>query len=208
MSSLPPTQQHPDKLISAPGAPRPQQFRRGALARADLLPDAHDQFAAWFAAAAAAGVPQREACTLSTAELPSGRVSARVVYMQELERAPGGFVVYSNWGSSRKAADVATNPRAALTFWWREAERQVRVEGRVERLSAEESQAYFDTRARGSRVGAWASAQSEVLTGRAQLDERVAAVERRFGEGGDSRAGVLGRGADQAGDGGVLAGEG
>lgn len=114
----------------------------------------------------------------STAALPSGRVSARMVYLKELDSA--GFVIYSNWGTSRKAADIATNPRASLTFWWRELERQVRVEGAVERLSAPESQVYFDVRARGSRVGAWASRQSEVLTGREQLEERVREVERRF----------------------------
>ncbi|KAI9751622.1 MAG: hypothetical protein M1815_001038 [Lichina confinis] len=74
-----------------------------------------------------------------------------------------GFVVYSNWGTSRKSHDIRSNPHAALTFWWRELERQVRVEGRVERLSTEESQAYFDTRIRGSRIGAWASPQSQVL---------------------------------------------
>jgi pyridoxamine 5'-phosphate oxidase len=175
----PPPQEHaqPEKLISAPGAPPSSQFTAGRLSRADLLPDPVDQFALWFAAAGAAGVPQREACTLATAELPSGRVSARVVYLKELD---GGFVLYSNWGTSRKAADVASNPRAALTFWWREAERQVRVEGGVERVGREQSQRYFDTRGRGSRVGAWASAQSEVLGGRAQLEERVAAAERRF----------------------------
>jgi pyridoxamine 5'-phosphate oxidase len=107
-------------------------------------------------------------------------VSARVVYLKELERDPGGFVVYSNWGTSRKAADVASNGWVALTFWWREAERQVRVEGMVERVSVEESQRYFDTRGRGSRVGAWASQQSSVLKGREELENRVREVERRF----------------------------
>lgn len=108
-------------------------------------------------------------------------------------------MVYSNWGSSRKAVDVQSNPHAALTFWWKDVERQVRVEGRVERLSAGESQTYFDTRARGSRVGAWASEQSRVLgptgtadageggeevedddDGRAKLEKRVRDVEGRF----------------------------
>ncbi len=74
-----------------------------------------------------------------------------------------GFVIYSNWETSRKSHDLRSNPHAALTFWWRELERQVRVEGKVERLSTEESQAYFDTRIRGSRIGAWASPQSQVL---------------------------------------------
>jgi pyridoxamine 5'-phosphate oxidase len=166
-------------LISARGAAADSQFTKGHLSRDDLLPDPLDQFTAWFRAAHDAGVQQCEACTLATAELPSGRVSARIVYLKELDR-PGGFVVYSNWGTSRKAADVASNPRAALVFWWREMERQVRVEGGVERVSAEQAQRYFDTRGRGSRVGAWASAQSQVLRGREELDERVAGVEARF----------------------------
>jgi len=93
-------------------------------------------------------------------------------------------VVYSNWGTSRKAADVESNPRASLAFWWHEVERQVRVEGRVERLSSEESQSYYGLRARGSKIGAWASEQSKVLPeeegGREVLVARVTDVERRF----------------------------
>lgn len=84
-----------------------------------------------------------------------------MVYLKELDAR--GFVVYSNLGTSRKAADLATNPYASLCFWWKPVERQVRVEGRVERLTPEESQVYFNTRARGSRIGAWASQQTSVL---------------------------------------------
>lgn len=107
-------------------------------------------------------VPHPETCTLSTAHLPSGRVSARMVYLKELD-AEGGFVVYSNFDTSRKGSDLATNPRASLTFWWEGLQRQVRVEGLAARLDPDQSQAYFDTRVRGSRVGAWASRQSMVL---------------------------------------------
>ena len=92
--------------------------------------------------------------------------------------------MYSNWGTSRKAEDIASNPRAALAFWWPEVERQVRVEGCVERLSASESQSYYSLRARGSRIGAWASAQSTVLPeedgGRDVLDKKVKTVEEKF----------------------------
>jgi pyridoxamine 5'-phosphate oxidase len=172
----------PEKLIFAPGAANEShqsiQFTKGHLLREDLLPDPLDQFTAWFQAARDASVPQSEACTLASAELPSGRVSARIVYLKELDRA--GFVVYSNWATSRKAADAATNAQVALTFWWRELERQVRVEGVAERVARDEAQRYFDTRARGSRIGAWASAQSAVLRGREELDERVAEVTSRF----------------------------
>lgn len=85
-----------------------------------------------------------------------------MVYLKELD-ARGGFVVYTNLGTSRKAADLATNPRASLVFWWEALERQVRVEGAAARLTPAESQVYFDTRVRGSRLGAWASRQSAVL---------------------------------------------
>lgn len=103
-----------------------------------------------------------------------------MVYLKELDAR--GFVIYSNWATSRKAADVRSNPYASLTFWWRELERQVRVEGPVERLTDEESQVYYNTRIRGSRIGAWASEQSSVLEGREELERRVEEVEKRFGE--------------------------
>lgn len=152
------------------------------------------QFHAWFAEAKAlGGIAHPETCTLSTASLPSGRVSARMVYLKELDHQ--GFVLYSNFGTSRKGDDLfgATgNPWAALTFWWESQERQVRVEGRATRLPAAESQVYFDTRVRGSRIGAWASQQSATLEpkgeedkdddGRAQLEGWVAEAEQRFGK--------------------------
>lgn len=116
--------------------------------------------------------------SLSTASLPAGRITSRYVYLKELDAR--GFVIYSNWGTSRKAADIASNPQAALAFWWPELERQVRVEGAVERLSPAESQVYFDTRIRGSRVGAWASRQSRVLESREQLVGWVKEAEKRF----------------------------
>jgi pyridoxamine 5'-phosphate oxidase len=101
-----------------------------------------------------------------------------MVYLKELDRR--GFVVYSNWDTSKKAHDVASNPRVSLTFWWREMQRQVRVEGLAERLSSEASQVYYDTRIRDSRIGAWASRQSTVLQDREELDAQVAEVEKRF----------------------------
>lgn len=97
-------------------------------------------------------------------------MSSRVVYLKELD-ARQGFVVYSNFGTSRKAADLATNPWASLTFWWEGLERQVRVEGRASRLTREESQEYYATRVRGSQIGAWASRQSQVLRPSADNDD-------------------------------------
>jgi pyridoxamine 5'-phosphate oxidase len=154
------------------------QYSKGSLSISDLSPDPSDQFHTWFQEALSANVYQPETVTLSTASLPSGKVSARMVFMKELDDR--GFVVYSNWDTSRKASDVASNPHAALTFWWREVERQVRVEGPVERLKDEESQVYYDTRIRGSRIGAWASPQSKVLDGREELEKRYKDVEERF----------------------------
>ena len=101
-----------------------------------------------------------------------------MVYLKEMDER--GFVVYSNWGTSRKAQDVASNPHAALTFWWHELERQVRVEGPCERLSSEESQTYYDTRIRGSKIGAWASQQSQVLRDRGELEQQVEELEKKF----------------------------
>ncbi|MCJ1316108.1 hypothetical protein MMC15_001428 [Xylographa vitiligo] len=161
---------------------RAQQYQKGTLSRSQLLPSAFAQFTTWFTAAQAAHVHQPETVCLSTAALPSGAVSSRFVYLKELDVK--GFVIYSNWATSRKASDVRSNPVASLAFWWQEVERQVRVEGRVERLSREESQAYYDLRARGSKVGAWASEQSSVLREengeREVLEKRVREVEGRF----------------------------
>ncbi len=206
-----PTTGSPAPQASALAAPPPApttapQFlkHRTGLHLSDLNPnDPIAQFHAWFTSASdpAAGVAHPETTTLATAALPSGRVSARMVYLKELDTR--GFVIYSNFGTSGKAADLLgealpgadanarrqPNPWAALTFWWESQERQVRVEGRAHRLTAAESQAYFDTRVRGSRIGAWASRQSAVVRadpdvpgddGRAQLDEWVAETEERF----------------------------
>jgi pyridoxamine 5'-phosphate oxidase len=103
-----------------------------------------------------------------------------MVYLKELDNK--GFVIYSNFGTSNKSKDLELNKWASLTFWWRELERQVRVEGLTERMSSEESQKYFDTRIRGSRVGAWASRQSEVIEDRSVLEGWVKDVESKFEE--------------------------
>jgi pyridoxamine 5'-phosphate oxidase len=144
------------------------QYKKGVLDLAHLDADPFAQFHKWFTHAQQNGVHQPETVCLSTASLPSGRVSARMVYLKELDKS--GFVIYSNFGTSKKAADLESNKWASLTFWWRELERQVRIEGLTERLTPAESQVYFDTRIRGSRIGAWASRQSQVLKGREELE--------------------------------------
>lgn len=155
-----------------------EQYNKGSLDISQLASDPFSQFDIWFRNAQKAGVHQPETVNFATAELPSGRVSARTVYMKEADER--GFVVYSNWGTSRKSHDVASNPHAAITFHWRELEQQVRVEGRCERLTSAESQPYYDTRIRGSRIGAWASPQSKVLRDRKELEQLVDDVEKRF----------------------------
>lgn len=181
-SAAAPTDPATAKRIFAPGTEhsgsQAEQYSKGSLERSHLADSPFDQFSAWFSLAQQEGVHQPETVCLSTADRESGRVSSRYVYLKEMDDR--GWVIYSNWGTSRKARDITSNPYASLAFWWREQERQVRVEGVVERLSKEASQRYFDTRIRESRLGAWASEQSEVLRDRAELEQRVQEVERKF----------------------------
>jgi pyridoxamine 5'-phosphate oxidase len=136
------------------------------------------QFGAWYEDAQAAGSPQPDAMALATAT-PDGRPSARMVLLKGCDER--GFSFYTNY-ESRKADELAANTRAALVFYWQPLRRQVRVEGRVERISREESAAYFSTRPRGSQVAAWASPQSSVLPSRANLDLRYEETDARFGD--------------------------
>jgi pyridoxamine 5'-phosphate oxidase len=140
---------------------------------------AHDPiavFAAWLREAEEAGVEVPETMTLATAD-SEGAPSARMVLLKGVD--PDGFVFYSGY-VSRKADELKRNPRAALVFYWRPLGKQVRVEGRVERVSEAESAAYFATRPRGSQVAAWASQQSEPLAGREELDRRYAELEQEY----------------------------
>jgi pyridoxamine 5'-phosphate oxidase len=113
---------------------------------------------------------------LATADA-SGRTSARMVLIRHVDER--GFVFHTNY-NSRKAGDLAANPRAALCFHWPVIEEQIRVEGRVEKIDAGESDAYFASRPRGSQIGAWASDQSQELTSRGDLDARVREIDARF----------------------------
>lgn len=142
-------------------------------------PDPHRQFAAWFAKAAADGVHEPEAMTLSTAS-PDGVPSARIVLLRGW--GPGGYDFFTNYGS-RKGRELDANPRAALTFHWTPPGRQVRIEGDVARIPRAESDAYFRGRPRGHRIGAWASAQGSVIPDRAFLERRVHEEEERWAAG-------------------------
>lgn len=137
------------------------------------------QFGRWFKDAEAADLIEPTAMTLATADA-GGRPSARMVLLKGFDDR--GFVFYTNYGS-RKAGELDANAAAALVFWWPPLQRQVRVEGRVERVPREESEAYFRTRPLGSRLGAWASAQSQVIAGRAELEQRLEELTARYSDG-------------------------
>ncbi|MFM7413436.1 MAG: pyridoxamine 5'-phosphate oxidase [Planctomycetota bacterium] len=143
-----------------------KEYEQGTLDETTVDRDPIQQFAAWYDAAVAAGVPEPEAMTLSTAT-PEGRPSARVVLLRGFDAR--GFCFFTNY-ESHKGRELAANPWAALTFHWADLERQVRIEGRVERTTVAESDAYFRTRPSTSRIGAWSSPQSEVIPGRAALE--------------------------------------
>jgi pyridoxamine 5'-phosphate oxidase len=133
-------------------------------------------FREWYEEAGAAGLPEPDAMTLATADA-AGVPSARMVLLRGYDDS--GFFFFTNYESC-KAGELAVNPRAALVLYWPELNRQIRIQGRVERLSEAESDAYFQTRARGSQLGAWASPQSRPLAGREILDQRMDEATARF----------------------------
>jgi pyridoxamine 5'-phosphate oxidase len=139
-------------------------------------PDPIEQFRRWYSAAAAPGVVEPDRMTLATAS-PDGRPSARMVLLRGFDAR--GFVFFTGY-ASRKGRELEANPRAALVFYWPHAHRQIRVEGAVERVSARESDVYFDSRAVGSRLSAIASPQSEIVSGRAELERRVKDLVVRY----------------------------
>ena len=144
----------------------------------DLDPDPLAEFERWFADAADAGSRFPEQMALATARA-DGTPSVRMVLLKGHDER--GFVFYTN-RSSRKAEELGANPRAAAVLYWEPLDRQVRIEGTVEPTSEEESFAYFGSRPRSSRIGAWASPQSRPVAGRDELERRVAEIERRFAD--------------------------
>jgi pyridoxamine 5'-phosphate oxidase len=152
--------------------------RAGSLREADVDPDPFGQFERWFADAQEAGIDLAEAAALATST-PGGHPSVRMVLVKDF--GEDGFVFYSGY-ESRKGSELDENPRAALLFYWHVLGRQVRIEGEVERVSEDESRAYFDSRPRESRLAAWASEQSAVIASREELEERFRNAEERFGD--------------------------
>jgi pyridoxamine 5'-phosphate oxidase len=151
------------------------EYRLAALDEAHCDTNPIRQFQKWLEEAQAADLKEPNAMTLAT--VAAGRPSARIVLLKEV--GDGGFVFYTNY-TSRKGQELKTNPLCALTFYWAELERQVRVEGRAELVSRAQSAAYFRTRPKGSRLGALASEQSAVLPGRQPLERRLAELEVRY----------------------------
>jgi pyridoxamine 5'-phosphate oxidase len=153
-----------------------QEYSRMGLRESDMDADPIQQFRLWLDQAIAANLPEPTAMTLATCT-PEGWPSARVVLLKGLDER--GFTFFTSY-EGRKARELAANPCAALVFYWKELERQVRIEGTVVQTSAEESDAYFRTRPRGSQLGACASKQSEVIAGRDVLEQRLAELERQY----------------------------
>ncbi len=149
-----------------------------ALNKSDVDRNPIKQFAKWYHEATAFGIAETDAMTLATAT-KDGRPSARIVLLKDFDDR--GFVFFTNY-ESRKAKELAENPRACLVAYWLPVKRQVRIEGFVEQISETESEAYFQTRPLGSRIGAWASNQSEVVENRDSLAQRYADLSERYGE--------------------------
>lgn len=153
-------------------------YSLGSLDAADVDPDPIRQFQTWFAQALDAKLPEPNAMTVATVD-EQGRPAARILLIKGVDER--GFVFFTNY-ESRKGRELSANPHAALLFHWIELERQVRIEGKVELTSAEESDAYFNSRPLGSRIGAWASEQSTVIANREMLEAREREIVAQYGE--------------------------
>ncbi|MEO7905934.1 MAG: pyridoxamine 5'-phosphate oxidase [Saprospiraceae bacterium] len=157
-------------------ADKRQNYVKGSLDISDLTPDPMALFYMWLEEALGSEIKEPNAMTLATVST-EGKPSARIVLLKGATTA--GFEFYTNY-QSRKAKEMKQNPNAALVILWKELERQVRIEGVVEKLSFEKSQTYFQSRPRGSQIGAWASPQSEIITSRNFLEESARAIEQQF----------------------------
>jgi pyridoxamine 5'-phosphate oxidase len=156
-----------------------QEYGERGLRRADLHPDPLEQFTRWFDEAQSAPLLEPNGMTLATVDA-AGQPAARTVLLKAIDRR--GLTFYTNL-DSRKARELAANPKAALLFWWPPFARQVRFEGAIEPVEDAAADAYFATRPRGSQIGAWASAQSSVIADRAALEAAEQEIAERFADG-------------------------
>ncbi|WP_017306417.1 pyridoxamine 5'-phosphate oxidase [Spirulina subsalsa] len=155
-----------------------QNYTQGGLQEQEAAAHPFEQFKLWLEQAIAAQLPEPNAMTLATAS-PEGQPFARMVLLKALDEQ--GFVFFTNY-TSHKGQQLSQNPQAALVFWWAELERQVRIEGRVEQVSPEESDQYFWSRPLNSQLGAWASEQSQVIPHRDILEQRLEALQQQYQE--------------------------
>jgi pyridoxamine 5'-phosphate oxidase len=153
-----------------------QNYTRAGLIEADAEIDPFQQFQTWFQAALSAQLLEPNAMTLATTTA-KGLPSARIVLLKDFDVR--GFVFYTNY-ESLKAQQLSENPHAALVFWWGELERQIRIEGRVEKVSPDESDRYFHSRPIGSQIGAWASNQGQVVASRDILENKQSELEKEY----------------------------
>jgi pyridoxamine 5'-phosphate oxidase len=153
-----------------------REYTARGLRRTDLDPDPFKQFGRWIDEALEAELTDANCMTLATAA-PGGSTSARMVLLKGFDER--GFVFFTNYESA-KGRQLAANPNAALVFYWAELERQICIEGVASKVSREESDAYFKSRPRGSQLGAWASAQSEVVASREVLEQELARLTEKY----------------------------
>lgn len=163
-----PLQEHISKLR--------EDFISGTLSEGDINRDPFLQFKAWLQQAVDGNIHEVQAMNLATVS-SNNRPSSRIVYLREFDN--NTFSFYTNY-NSRKAKDLQENPFAALTFFWPELERQIRIEGRVEKAAAAQSDAYYNARPYDSKIGAWASHQSHLLSSRGELEKRIAELKQKF----------------------------
>ena len=153
-------------------------YRMKSLLEADVAANPFEQFTHWWDEALNSEIDEVNAMTLATASL-QGIPSARIVLLKGYDQ--NGFVFFTNY-NSQKGKDIAENPYASLVFFWKELERQVRIEGHIEKIHSSESDAYFQSRPAGSRIGAWSSPQSAVIADRSIIENNYVHFEQEFGE--------------------------
>lgn len=153
-----------------------KEYMRESLTEGDVELDPFLQFTRWWKEAVGSDITEVNAMTLATCN-KQGIPSARTVLLKDYDK--DGFVFFTNY-QSRKARDIDENPHATLLFFWKELERQVRIEGRIEKVNTAESDQYFHSRPEGSRIGAWASPQSTVISSRDEIEDKVRHYQAKF----------------------------
>jgi pyridoxamine 5'-phosphate oxidase len=153
-----------------------KDYLKSSLSESDVALEPFTQFSKWWEEAINAHIEEVNAMTLATST-PEGFPSARIVLLKGFDQ--NGFVFFTNY-TSKKGKEIEENPHVALLFFWKELERQVRIVGKIKKLDVAASDAYFNSRPEGSKIGAWASQQSEAIESRKIMEERVSAIEEKF----------------------------